>query len=163
VFGGRTRHAYVRELPAMLKMGVEIAADLPDIDHALLPLPTTGTPPEATSTHGKLYPFRAFTTGQPMPFAASVIRRPNPFVEMMMGVGVGTVTISSSKLGPGIGAVSDPHPTAGYLAPLLPRLRKLYSCCHGDRDARPVGRVWAISQLQLDKWVKLTPKDGRST
>jgi hypothetical protein len=49
-------------------MGVEIAADLPDIDHALLPLPTTGTPPEATSTHGK--PFRAFTTGQPMPFAA---------------------------------------------------------------------------------------------
>ena len=38
-------------------MGVEIAADLPDIDHALLPLPTTGTPPEATSTHGKPYPF----------------------------------------------------------------------------------------------------------
>jgi hypothetical protein len=74
-------------------MGVEIAADLPDIDHALLPLPTTGTPPEATSTHGK--PFRAFTTGQPMPFAASVTRRPNPLAEIMMGVGVGIVVIAS--------------------------------------------------------------------
>src|SRR3981189_2667314 len=67
------------------------------------------------------------------------------------------------KLGPRRRGGVRPAPTAGDLAPLLPRSRKLYSCCHGDRDARPVGRVWAISQLQLDKWVKLTPKGGSST
>jgi hypothetical protein len=53
MFGGRTRHTYVREVSAMLKMAVEIGCDLPELDHALLPEPTTGTPPEATNTHGK--------------------------------------------------------------------------------------------------------------
>jgi hypothetical protein len=108
----------------------------------------------------KTVSFRAFTTGQPMPFAASVIRRPNPFVEMMMGVGVGTVAISSSKLGPGAGAVSDPHPT-GYLAQLLPQSRKLYS------SMVIVTRVPSVAcgrfRSCMDKWVKLTPKDGSST
>jgi hypothetical protein len=45
MFGGRTRHADISEVSTVMKMRVEVTADLPDLDthSGVAPLPMTGS------------------------------------------------------------------------------------------------------------------------